>query len=326
MGSAVAAGMLSVSSFGCARRAAAQEATSESIADDSGSSGIALDQLGGDAWTWEKILTGMCPGCPPEASLELRVNGATFAAERTGDTFSAAVRLAPGENRVMAAAVLPDGTEMMSAPVTYAVRVEPRPTARLVAKIDGDQVIFDGTASEPSEYDPAEIVRWSIASRDNGDVSLAFVEMAPGRWSVGLPTDDGEYYARITVEDEQGRADEAVTYFVVAAGKVARTGSGSRTAGWMADTVVYGVVPRFYDPPNLSGVTARLNDLADLGVTALWFSPLTRTLPGDFGYAVTNYFDIRPDTAQRMISSDSRGRSRARHARADGFRAEPHLV
>ncbi len=287
--------MLFPSALNGACMAEAQESTPESLSDQFVSPDIVLDHLGGDAWTWEKNLTGTCPGCPPDASLALRVNNTTVDAERMGDAFSAIVRFEPGENQVVAAAVLPDGTEITSAPVTYTVRLKPRPTARLVAKIDGDHVILDGTTSEPSEYDRAEIVRWSIASPDDGEPPLAFADIAPGRWSVAVPAEEGEYYARITVEDAQGRSDEGVAYFVVAEGKALVPDPVHERSGWIADAVVYGVVPRFYDPPNLSGVMARLDDLANLGVKALWFSPMTRTLPGDFGYAVTNYFEIRSD-------------------------------
>ena len=64
---------------------------------------------------------------------------------------------------------------------------------------------------------------------------------------------------------------------------------------WLTDAVLYGVVPAFYDPPGFAGVAAKLDDLADLGSSALWLTPITRTLPGDFGYAVTDYGDPRPD-------------------------------
>ena len=57
---------------------------------------------------------------------------------------------------------MPDGGEERSAPVTYTVRLQPRPTARLAARIDGERVVFDGTASEPSEYDGAAIETWSV--------------------------------------------------------------------------------------------------------------------------------------------------------------------
>jgi glycosidase len=59
--------------------------------------------------------------------------------------------------------------------------------------------------------------------------------------------------------------------------------------------IVYGVVPRNFDPPGFAGVMARLDSLADLGVTALWLTPITPTVPGAFGYEVLDYTDIRPD-------------------------------
>jgi glycosidase len=59
--------------------------------------------------------------------------------------------------------------------------------------------------------------------------------------------------------------------------------------------IVYGVVPRNFDPPGFAGVMARLDSLAELGVTALWLTPITPTVPGAFGYEVLDYTDIRPD-------------------------------
>lgn len=292
---ALAAGLVFPSVVSGAEMVAAQAATPDANPNDPGSATVVFDHLGGDAWAWEKELTGTCSGCPAESTIELRINEAAFPAVRVGDTFSATVRFEPGENQVVAAASLPDGQEVLTSPVSYTVRLEPRPTARLAAKIDGDRVIFDGTASEPSEYDAAAIEQWSIVWREDGDPPHTFTAIAPGSWSVAVPANDGEYYSRLTVEDAHGRSDAAVAYFVVEDGVARVPDPVHERAAWIADAVVYGTVPRFFDPPNLSGVTARLDDLADLGVSALWFSPITRTLPGDFGYAVTNYFEIRSD-------------------------------
>ena len=126
---------------------------------------IALDLLGGDVWAWQKTLAGTCPGCPPEATIALLVNGTPVPAQREGDAFTAVAKLDPGDNEVLAVARMPDGGEERSAPVTYTVRLQPRPTARLAARIDGERVVFDGTASEPSEYDGAAITTWSVTPR-----------------------------------------------------------------------------------------------------------------------------------------------------------------
>jgi cyclomaltodextrinase / maltogenic alpha-amylase / neopullulanase len=64
---------------------------------------------------------------------------------------------------------------------------------------------------------------------------------------------------------------------------------------WAAGTVVYGVVPSLFGKEPFKDVTARLPQLRELGVDTLWFSPINETVPGDFGYSVTSYFDLRSD-------------------------------
>jgi cyclomaltodextrinase / maltogenic alpha-amylase / neopullulanase len=63
--------------------------------------------------------------------------------------------------------------------------------------------------------------------------------------------------------------------------------------GWIGDAIVYGIAPQFYGRKGLAGVTARLDELAALGVTVLWLSPLTDAAPDDFGYAVRDHFRLR---------------------------------
>jgi cyclomaltodextrinase / maltogenic alpha-amylase / neopullulanase len=271
------------------------ELTAQSPPEGSSSLAIAFDLLGGDAWAWQKTLAGTCPGCPPEATIALIVNGTPIPAERDGDAFSAVAKLDPGDNKVLAVATMPDGSEERSAPVTYTVRLQPRPTARLAARVDGARVIFDGTMSEPSEYDGAAIKSWSVMPREDNPALLDLAEEMPGIWSGAIPTADGEYFASLTVEDDRGRTDAAASFFVVADGQVRVPNAVHERAAWISDAVVYGVVPSMFDPPGFNGVTARLDDLADLGVTTLWFAPITRTLPGHFGYEVTDFFDVRAE-------------------------------
>ncbi|MCC2628945.1 MAG: alpha amylase catalytic region, partial [Thermomicrobiales bacterium] len=284
------------------------------------------DLLGGDVWAWQKTLAGTCRGCPPEATIALLVNGTPIPAEREGDAFTAVAKLDPGENEVLAVATMPDGREERSPPVTYTVRLEPRPTGRLTTRIDGERVVFGGTASEASEYDGAVIKTWSVsltemASRPAGQPATSRLSprhpvapspSLPGIWSGAIPIADGEYYASLTVEDDRGRTDSAASYFVVTDGQARVPDAVQERAAWISDAVVYGVVPRNFDPPGFNGVTARLDDLADLGVTALWFSPITRTLPDLFGYEVTDYFDVR---AEYGTKEDFRALVEAAHAR-----------
>ncbi|MGH2613769.1 MAG: alpha-amylase family glycosyl hydrolase, partial [Thermomicrobiales bacterium] len=286
----------------------AQEATAQGDAVAAGPPALALDRLGGDAWAWEKELTGSCPGCPPEATVALLVNGKRIAAERTDGRFRATARFDPGQNEAIAVATRPDGSEDRSAAVTYTVRLDPRPTARLAARIEADRLVIDGTESDPSEYDGAYLPTWSLQFPLRNPAPLNFRLEHPGVWSTPVPTVDGEYSVSLAVQDEHGRVDTAAVSFVVAQGLARARDPLHERAAWIADAVVYGVVPAFFDPPGFDGVTARLDDLRDLGVTALWLAPITRTIPDDFGYAVTDYFDVRPeygskDDFERLVAA-----------------------
>ena len=73
-----------------------------------------------------------------------------------------------------------------------------------------------------------------------------------------------------------------------------------RTPGWFRDVVLYEVFPRsFYDASgdgtgDLKGVTAKLGYLQELGVGAIWLTPIFAS-PSYHGYDVTDYYRVNPD-------------------------------
>ena len=84
---------------------------------------------------------------------------------------------------------------------------------------------------------------------------------------------------------------------------VAETTASARTAPpWLRDGVVYELFPRQFSPEgNFHGVTARLDELKDLGVSILWLMPIhpigEKLRKGTFGspYAVRDYDAVNPD-------------------------------
>ena len=75
------------------------------------------------------------------------------------------------------------------------------------------------------------------------------------------------------------------------------------TAGernWWKNAVIYEVYPRSFQDTNgdgigdLNGITARLDYLEDLGVDAIWLTPVYPSPQVDFGYDISNYRDIDP--------------------------------
>ena len=71
---------------------------------------------------------------------------------------------------------------------------------------------------------------------------------------------------------------------------------------WVRDGVIYEIYPRAFSPQgNFNGITARLDDLKQLGVNILWLMPIhpigQEKKKGTIGspYAVRDYYGINPD-------------------------------
>jgi alpha-glucosidase len=71
-------------------------------------------------------------------------------------------------------------------------------------------------------------------------------------------------------------------------------------AKWWQTEIIYQIYPRSFQDTDgdgigdLDGITRRLGHLEDLGVDALWISPIFPSPMRDFGYDVSNYCDIDP--------------------------------
>ena len=69
---------------------------------------------------------------------------------------------------------------------------------------------------------------------------------------------------------------------------------------WWRGSVTYQVYPRSFMDANgdgigdLAGITSRLEHIADLGVDAVWLSPVSTSPMKDMGYDVSDYRDIDP--------------------------------
>lgn len=71
-------------------------------------------------------------------------------------------------------------------------------------------------------------------------------------------------------------------------------------SNWWRDGVIYQIYPRSFADGNgdgigdLQGIISRLDYIQDLGVDAVWLSPVYPSPMVDFGYDVANYCDIDP--------------------------------
>ncbi|WP_458127030.1 glycoside hydrolase family 13 protein [Paenibacillus sp. Z3-2] len=69
---------------------------------------------------------------------------------------------------------------------------------------------------------------------------------------------------------------------------------------WWKETVVYQIYPRSFQDRNgdgigdLKGIVSRLDYLQELGIGAIWLSPVCKSPQDDFGYDISDYQDIDP--------------------------------
>src|ERR1700735_2958266 len=69
---------------------------------------------------------------------------------------------------------------------------------------------------------------------------------------------------------------------------------------WWQSGVIYQIYPRSFQDSDgdgigdLPGIISRLDYLVELGVTAVWISPIYPSPMADFGYDVADYCDIDP--------------------------------
>ncbi|KAL7738179.1 hypothetical protein ACLKA6_006518 [Drosophila palustris] len=77
--------------------------------------------------------------------------------------------------------------------------------------------------------------------------------------------------------------------------------SSTTTKDWWETAQFYQIYPRsFMDSDgdgigDLNGITSKLEYLRDLGVTAAWLSPIFKSPMVDFGYDISDFYDIQPE-------------------------------
>ena len=253
--------------------------------------------LGGslDAWTWVKqVQVGVSEGeCE---RVIVRANEQEVEARAEGDSFTADIQLTEGDNQITAVCVQPGGGEVQSDPVVYIGRLRPVPTAMINIALENGQILLDGSESQPSEADKSPIVEYIWWARPGNPEAMQELTSEVGSQSLSLvpPATDGEYYVSLQVKDEAGRKDASTIYFVVENGTPRIPDYDRENPAWLETAVVYGVIPFLFGSPAFQAVSERLDELADLGINAIWLGPINTHPADDYGYAVENYFGLDP--------------------------------
>jgi cyclomaltodextrinase len=274
---------------------------------------VAFGTHGGDAWSFHQQVEIAVPArrcdhvvvSSPMATVSLRAARGHVRAR---------LALQPGNNQIRAEC-RERGVVRGKARQNWQVRLRNAPMASIRLHESGAGLILDAHQSAPAPVYPAAIIRYEWRAGDGGATTLAGLPASGPRLALSRPAPDGEYKVTLDVTDAAGRSDRS-TILLRSQDQVLRGVDPAHDhAAWIDRAVVYGIVPKLFGSRGLADVTARLDQLADLGVTALWLSPLMESPPGDFGYAVTDYFRLRPS-----LGSEAEFRDLIQAAHARGMR------
>jgi cyclomaltodextrinase len=271
---------------------------------------LAFGTDGGEAWEFSKSVdVSVANGrCDHVAIISPR--GTTVLPPERGHVRTR-VPLQAGDNQIKAEC-REHGVAHGTVQQNWRVRLRDAPTASIRVSESGGGLLLDAQASGQAPVGGRAIVSYEWRTRDGNPALLANLPSTEERIAIPAAAPDGEYVVILKVTDDRGRSDESAVMLRSRDGRLRAVDSEHDHAGWIDRAVVYGVVPPLFGPRGLVDVTTRLDQLFDLGVTALWLAPITESPPGDFGYAVTDYFRLRRNMG---AEEDLRQLVRAAHAR-----------
>jgi cyclomaltodextrinase len=284
--------------------------------------GIQMNGGDADAWIHNKLVRGSLEN--PEVCQDVSIDngGIRLGAVVKGQSFFAEVPIRPGSNALTAICQHADEQEESSPEITITGRLEQRPTTIITTSLSNGLIALDGGGSLPDriEKQPIREYIWSprpdnpaavrVKTSADQDTQEFEKKVSGTSLEIEFPSVDGEYYFSLRVIDQAGREDTSTTYFVVENGQPRIPDYDHENPAWVENAIVYGVIPRLFGSPGARAIQDRLDQLADLGINALWLAPINATI--DYGYSVTDYFELRDNFGPK---EDFRAMVQAAHER-----------
>ena len=277
-------------------------ASLSAAATHAGSAPIELDTSGGDAWTFDKFITGKINS---SACDEVIVEGpaGSVRAAVDADRFSASTPLIDGKNEISARCTRNGREVARSTTQRWSTRIEDRPRASIRTRVADKNILLDAGGSRMAEGRAVPITRYEWQARKGNGAPLVLtsntlLDTTPASTrsiEIRSPDVDGEYYVTLRVTDALGRDDQSTTVFEVVDGLPREVDPERHHPKWIDRSVLYGVAPFAFGENGYDDIRKRLPEIAALGVTAIWLSPITGAPAEDFGYAVTDHFQSRAE-------------------------------
>lgn len=250
---------------------------------------VQIDSDDKDIWHPDQIVSGKITGTATDELL-VHYNGKTIAAKVVDGKFSVNLRLLEPQNDIWVE--VPGVSSVVSDTLVYSLGYTPVPIVKPYATVSGDRAILQSVVLEnltgekvKYEWQPDTSNPYTTeVVKENDSMATVLIPEIPGKYFYNLMVitakDTARYQTLVTRTEK-----ELVSYNI-------EKGYPS----WMDDAVLYQITPNsFVQDGSFDAITAKLEDLKELGITTVWLQPITETFYGGQGYDVTNYFKINPE-------------------------------
>lgn len=250
---------------------------------------VQFDSVDKDIWHPDQTVSGKIKGTAKDELL-VHYNGKTIAAKVVDGKFSVNLRLLEPQNDIWVE--VPGVPSVVSDTLVYRLGYTPVPIVKPYATVSGDRatlqsVVLENFTGEKVKYiwqpDTSNPYATEVV-KENDSMATVLIPEIPGEYFYNLMVitaeDTARYQTLVTRTEE-----ELVSYNI-------EEGYPS----WMDDAVLYQITPNsFVQDGSFDAITAKLEDLKELGITTVWLQPITETFYGGQGYDVTNYFKVNPE-------------------------------
>jgi cyclomaltodextrinase / maltogenic alpha-amylase / neopullulanase len=238
-------------------------------------------------WSLDQVVRGTVQGASAGVLL---VNNEPISFTATDGSFEVPVHLR--EQHTTIVACTSDGSAC-SNPVNWTLGYVPRPEVLLRAEVSGSTAnlfieVIDNPLGRSLTFD------WS-EDPDNPTL-LGVTPSADSAASVSLEgAPVGEYYFNVDVDDGEGNIRRARTYLTVTEDSTHAFDISRDHAAWIHSATLYEIAPWYFARNCLDKfacIEDKLEEIAELGVTAIWLQPTFPTSGGGQAYDVTDYFGV----------------------------------
>jgi cyclomaltodextrinase / maltogenic alpha-amylase / neopullulanase len=251
------------------------------------SQSLSLQHSDAIVWSVEQKVRGTVSGA---ASGMVLVGSQVYPFQADGGMFEVAVVLEDSVSSV--SACTSDGSTCSSA-ITWTLGYEPRPEVLLEAESEGNEItlrarVLDNPTGETLLFE------WSADDANPSPVALTIVSDSVATVAIGAGS-KGEYYFNVDVRAGDGSPRRARTFVTVDSSSVQPFDIARDHAAWIDSVTLYEIAPWYFArncTDKFACIEAKLEEIASLGIGAIWLQPTFPSVGGGQAYDVTDYFGV----------------------------------